>query len=236
MQLLHTVQMLLSMCSNSLSASFHSKTLNNTIDIMLCKGSIVKAAKVKPSVFKDDAGGGKKKQSPQQKQRVQNESKGTTLAQVEKKNNKRGVESSNDAELADPEKKREIVAVEMSTAYQSIVKRLEKDSRPLLCFLKERKVISNEHQFFNLKPDITRFLIRQQEKRYEISTINAHGMYKKTTICYDNDSYYLMIVSSAKLGVPNSFEIHSYVRFLLSKINRALSKRHRELENRLSNR
>ena len=72
--------------------------------------------------------------------------------------------------------KLEIITVDISPVYQEAINGLEEDSAPLLRFLKERKVISQDLRFCDIKPDITRFLIRQQEKRHENSTMNAYGM------------------------------------------------------------
>ena len=92
--------------------------------------------------------------------------------------------------------KLEVITVDISTAYQEVINELEEDSAPLLRFLKERKVISQDLQFCNIKPDITRFLIRQQEKRHENSTINAYGM------------LYICIIYSLLIYLHNSFCTH----------------------------
>lgn len=137
-------------------------------------GSIIRAAKVKPSVFKDDTKTEKKKAiyKPCEREPI-------TPKQVEEHEKvvvNKGESIEVHKETKTLEKKPQIITVELSAVYQAIIERLEKDSRPLLGFLRERKIISNENQFFNLKPDITRFLIRQEEKKHENSTANANGM------------------------------------------------------------
>ena len=100
----------------------------------------------------------------------------TTPIKVSRKDNITDGDQNSHTLTISHKKEREMVVLEMPAAYQNIIDRLEKDSRPLLRFLKERKIISQDHQFCNMKPDITRFLLRQQEKRHENSTISAYGI------------------------------------------------------------
>ena len=139
-------------------------------------GSMVKAAKVKPlPLHTEQSPSIQGKEKSKAANGTEREPTKLTPAKSEKLEEFLDVDNCTKSYSACSKMKREIISVEMSTVYQVIIDRLEKDSRPLLRFLKERKVISQDHQFCNMKPDLTRFLIRQQEKRHENSTINAHG-------------------------------------------------------------
>ena len=139
----------------------------------------MKAAKVRPSVFKQESPKGDEQQTftehscKIQKTEVLSNAETTKSEPKIPKNDK-------NAPVSPPihpfqEKKREIIHVELTSGYINILRRLEKDSRPLLGFLKDRKILSQDYHFSSLKPDITRFLLRQQEKKHENCSITANG-------------------------------------------------------------
>ncbi len=77
--------------------------------------------------------------------------------------------------LQQPCQKREIISLQLTDDYVKVLRKLEKDSRPLLAFLKGKEVLSSEYSFFSLHPDVTRFLLRQQERKYESCKENFEG-------------------------------------------------------------
>ena len=141
----------------------------------------MKAAKVKPSVFKNcvtdqDHGQFEKitKTSPDQL-KVKNKQFNHQKVAKNDFNLENVKEGENPAPSAESVKRSQVVSVDLPSNYINVLRILEKDSRPLLGFLKERKILGHDYQFFSLRPDITRFLLRQQEKRHESSAINANG-------------------------------------------------------------
>lgn len=127
--------------------------------IFLCyflTGSIVKAAKIRPSVFKNEV--------KNEKDVCSTDDKKQPVARPKKEFDKEEGKS-----------ERNVVAVELTVNYVDILKRLEKDSRPLMAFLKTRQVLSSEHQFFMLQSDVTRFLLRQHEMKYGKCPTNSNG-------------------------------------------------------------
>lgn len=141
-------------------------------------GSIIKAAKVRPSVFKEEVRSRTATPSTVKETSLEEESKIASLKYFD--TGKKTEETDFKDHLVPStqttsEKKQEVIAFVMSPSYLNIMRRLDTNSRPLLGFLKEKRIISKEHRFFNLKPDITRFLVRQQEKRHGNSAIISHG-------------------------------------------------------------
>ena len=109
--------------------------------------SIVKAAKVQPSVFKTE-------EKPKGEIEPGNKVKKAVVSPKQEPN-------------------REIVSVDLSTDYKDVLQKLEKDSRPLLAFLKEHQSLGQDYHFFTLTPDVTRFLLRQQEKSVNDQSVEA---------------------------------------------------------------
>eukprot|EP00794_Sanderia_malayensis_P007892 gene7892-8746_t len=117
--------------------------------------NIVKAAKVKPSVFKTDQKSEKHNQSI-----VHGAKQKTPLT-------KGGEDGGNEAlnQLSN-NGGREIITIQLGDDLVKVLRKLEKDSRPLMGFLKGKNALSTEYSFFTLHSDVTRFLLRQQERKF----------------------------------------------------------------------
>ncbi|XP_065069792.1 protein shortage in chiasmata 1 ortholog-like [Rhopilema esculentum] len=204
--------------------------------------SIVKAAKVKPSVFKDCATNAHEqfekvtKTSPDQLKMKNKQFNNQEVAKNDF-NLKNVKEGGNPAPSDESVKKNQVVSVDLPSNYIIVLRILEKDSRPLLGFLKERKILGHDYQFFSLKPDITRFLLRQQEKRHESSAMNANDAdVMKGIICLH--ALVLSLDAIIHYGIPAAVGVlkhirekyESFVGDLLESVRRQLAKQQYKLD------
>ncbi len=124
----------------------------------------MKAAKIKPSVFKDEH-----KSEEQVKQIIEGFIINTPQKKLDDNPNTQPVPSN--------PTRREVVSIPLNHNFVNILKRLERDSRPLMVFLKGKDVLSHDYQFFTLQPDVTRFLLRQQEQKNQNNAADEEGLF-----------------------------------------------------------
>ncbi len=124
----------------------------------------MKAAKIKPSVFKDEH-----KSEEQVKQIIE----GFIINTPQKKSD----DKPNTQLIPSNQTRREVKSIPLNHNFVNILKRLERDSRPLMAFLKGKAVLSHDYQFFTLQPDVTRFLLRQQEQKNQNNAADEEGLF-----------------------------------------------------------